>query len=57
MNQVKIQAQDKSGNWRTYHVTMNNDQVILREMQSLQSKLPNHRIRGVDEMGRITDLL
>ena len=57
MNHVKIQAQDKSGNWRTYHVTMNNDQVILRAMQSLQSTLPDHRIRAVDEAGRIVDIL
>jgi len=38
-NDVEIQAQDTTGNWRTYHITnINNSQVVLDEMKSLKSR-------------------
>ena len=53
-----IQAQDISGNWRTYSVTVNqNSQRILDEMRSLQRQYPNYRIRAIDENGRVIDIL
>jgi hypothetical protein len=57
MDRIEIQAQDTTGNWRTYHVTSNNTQRILSEMKSLQSRLPNFRVRAVDANGRVVDIL
>jgi hypothetical protein len=57
MDIVHIQAQDPSGNWRTYHTTSNNSQRILSEMKTLQSRLPNYRVRAVDQNGRVVDIL
>lgn len=56
-DQIEIQAQDTSGMWRTYHVTMNDSQRILAEMRSIQSRYPNYRVRAVDQNGRIVDIL
>lgn len=57
MDRIEIQAQDTTGNWRTYHTTSNNTQRILSEMKTLQSRLPNFRIRAVDANGRVVDIL
>ena len=57
MDRIEIQAQDTSGMWRTYHVTMNDSQRILAEMQSIKSRYPSYRVRAVDQNGRIVDIL
>jgi hypothetical protein len=57
MNQVQIQLQDTTGNWRTYHITLNNSQMILSEMRQLASHFPNQRVRAVDMDGKIVDIL
>jgi len=56
-DKVQIQLQDTTGNWRTYHVTVNLSQNILAEMKNLQRRFPNNRIRAVDEDGRLVDIL
>ena len=56
-NGINIQAQDTSGNWRTYSIVMNNSSRILDEMKSLQSRYPNYRVRAVDQSGRVVDIL
>jgi hypothetical protein len=57
-NDVEIQIQDTTGNWRTYHITNNtNSQVVLVEMKSLKSRNPDLRVRAVDRSGRLIDLL
>jgi hypothetical protein len=56
-DQIEIQAQDTSGMWRTYHVTMNDSQRILAEMRSIQSRYPNYRVRAIDQNGRVVDIL
>jgi hypothetical protein len=56
-DQIEIQAQDNSGMWRTYHVTMNDSQRILAEMRSIQSRYPNYRVRAIDQNGRVVDIL
>jgi hypothetical protein len=56
-NTIYIQAQDTSGVWRTYSVTVNDPQVILMSMQSLKQSLPTFRIRAVDSVGRLVDIL
>lgn len=57
MDNIHIQAQDTSGNWRTYHITLNQPQRILQEMQALKSRYPDYRVRAVDENGRVVDIL
>lgn len=58
MEDVEIQAQDTTGNWRTYHITnTSNSQRILIEMRSLKSRYPDFRVRAVDGNGRLIDLL
>jgi hypothetical protein len=55
---VEIQGQDTTGNWRTYHFTnTTNSQVVLVEMKSLKSRYPDFRVRAVDRTGRLIDLL
>jgi hypothetical protein len=57
-NDVEIQAQDTTGNWRTYHITnINNSQVVLDEMKSLKIRYPEFGVRAVDRSGRLIDLL
>ena len=57
MDRIEIQAQDTSGMWRTYHVTMNDSQRIIAEMRSILSRYPNYRVRAVDQNGRVVDIL
>jgi hypothetical protein len=57
MNDIQIQAQDTTGNWRTYLIVMNQSQRILSEMRSLQSRYPDYRIRAIDSDGRVVDIL
>ena len=54
---INIQAQDTSGNWRTYATTLNNPQQIRQRMNELQRQYPNYRIRAVDMNGSIVDIL
>ena len=54
---VEIQVQDSNGYWKTYCVTQNSEQLIRMEMESLQRQFPNYRIRAVDEVGRLVDIL
>jgi hypothetical protein len=55
--QVEIQLQDITGNWRTYNITLNNSQMILSEMMQLSNQFPGQRVRAVDMSGRIVDNL
>ena len=57
MCDIYIQAQDTTGNWRTYSIVMNHSQRILSEMKSLQSRYPDYRIRAIDSDGRVVDIL
>jgi hypothetical protein len=57
LNTVYIQAQDNSGVWRTYNVTIRDDIVIINNMQALKKQFPNFRIRAVDSMGNMLNFL
>lgn len=57
MDNVQIQLQDTTGNWRTYSVTLNNSNKILMEMKNISSRFPNQRVRAVDMNGRLIDIL
>jgi hypothetical protein len=57
MDDIQIQLQDLSGNWRTFSITLNNSQMILQEMHSLADRYPGQRVRAVDNNGRVVDIL
>lgn len=54
---VDIQLQDQSGNWRTYHTTQNNSQMILMRMKELKDRHPDLRVRAVTRDGKLVDIL
>jgi hypothetical protein len=53
---VFVQAQDPTGIWRTYTVTVNDPQMTLLAMQSLKTRFPTYRVRTIDERGNIIDI-
>lgn len=57
MDYVQIQAQDISGNWRTYQNVLNQPQRIFAAMKEVQRMFPNFRIRAIDTNGRVIDIL
>lgn len=55
---VNIQAQDESGNWRTYNIMSSNQpQQLLFRMQQVKALLPKYRVRAVDGTGLLLALL
>jgi hypothetical protein len=56
VDNVNLQLQDESGNWRTYVVTINNSHVIASNMRTLQDMHPGMKGRAVDSSGRIVDI-
>lgn len=56
-NDVEIQLQDDTGNWRTYHVTRNIPAMVVASERQLASQFPGRRVRAVDNVGRIVDIL
>lgn len=58
MENVYIQVQDFTGNWKNASILIVNDsQRILHEMRNVQMSSPNMRVRAVDENGRLLDML
>lgn len=57
MNEVDIQLQDATGNWRTIIITQNNSKMILIRMKELKSQYPDKRVRAVDKEGRLVDMM
>jgi len=56
----EIQFQDYSGEWQGIEWTTMypSDQEIRQTMQSVQTRLPNSRIRCIDrDTGRLVDIL
>ena len=56
-NNIELQTQDITGNWRTMHVTQNNSQMIIFGMRQIASQFPDQRVRAVDSDGRIVDIM
>jgi hypothetical protein len=54
---IEIQAQDISGNWRTYNMVPNIPAQIRSTMEQLRWSFPDARIRAVDERGSVVDIL
>ena len=57
MDDVEIQLQDTTGNWRTHMITMNNSQMILIRMKELKDRHPDLRVRAVTRDGKLVDIL
>ena len=57
MDDVEIQLQDTTGNWRTHMITSNNSQMILIRMKELKARHPDLRVRAVTRDGRLVDML
>lgn len=57
MDNVQIQVQDDSGNWRTMLVTLNDPQTYSSRMKECAQSHPNRRVRVIDNTGRLLDLM
>ena len=57
MDQVEIQVQDLSGNWRTYSITQNVSALVQSAMKSLKDQFPEKRVRAIDGNRRLVELL
>jgi hypothetical protein len=57
MDQIEIQLQDTTGNWKTYSVTQNISTLIISAMRSLKDQFPDQRVTAVDGNGRLVDLI
>jgi hypothetical protein len=57
MDEVDIQLQDTTGNWRTFATTFNNSQMILIRMKELKDRYPDKRVRAIDKQGRLVDMM
>ena len=56
IDQVEIQLQDESGNWRTMAVTVNVSAIIRARMEEAQRQFPEARVRAVDRDRRLLDM-
>jgi hypothetical protein len=52
-----IQIQDRNKLWLTVERVQNNLQRIGYELQAIQRRYPDRRVRAVDNSGRLIDLL
>ena len=57
MDQIEIQLQDITGDWRTYQITQNSSLLITMAMKQLKEQFTGQRVRAVDGTGRLVDLL
>jgi hypothetical protein len=55
--QIDVHIQDYGASWLTVSHVANDLQRIGFEMRSVQSRYPDHRVRAVDESGRLVDLV
>ena len=54
---ILIQFLDQGHTWRTAAITINQNQRIISEMRSIQSRYPDSRVRAVNKAGQLIDLL
>lgn len=57
MSDIKIQYQDKSGNWMTICMVQNISKNITDNMRRVQGQYRGARTRAVDKNDRIVDIL
>lgn len=56
MNNVKIEYQDKSGNWMFAQSVVNTPQNISIAMNQISARFPNYRVRAVDFNGNLLNI-
>ena len=54
---ILIQFLDNGRTWRTAATTINQQQRIISEMKSIQSRYPQSRVRAVNRAGQLIDVL
>lgn len=54
---IQVQVQDDTGNWRTYQITTDNSQMIRAAMRQLKMQFPDNRVRAVDMDGKLVDMM
>lgn len=54
---VQLQRQMPNGTWSNVHTTINQSFYYIRAMQKLKEQYPNHRVRVVDNQGRMIDMI
>ena len=54
---VTIQVQDASGLWRNVGMSTNNAQQYSLRMKEISMSFPGQRIRVVDSLGHLLDLM
>lgn len=52
MGQAKIQMMDVTGKWQTVASTMNSDQLVALQLQSIQRTFKRN-VRAIDERGSL----
>jgi hypothetical protein len=57
VDNIEVQLQDDTGNWRTCQVTRNIPAMIIAAMRQVASQYPGKRVRAVNSSGRIVDIL
>lgn len=57
IDNITIEVQDLSGNWRMHNVTVNNPMFILREMTAAQAFHNGARVRAVNSQGMIVNIM
>jgi len=54
---ILIQFLDNGRTWRAAATTINQQQRIISEMKSIQSRYPQSRVRAVNRAGQLIDVL
>lgn len=57
LDNINIEVQDLSGNWRLHSVTRNNPLYILNEMQTAQAFHNGARVRAINSVGTIVNIM
>lgn len=55
MSQIKLQVQDVTGQWITVGSSMNNDQIIFRQLGTLADTYKKV-VRAIDQNGNILQI-
>jgi len=52
LGQAKIQMMDVTGKWQTVSSTLNSDQLVLLQLQSIQRTFKRN-VRAIDDRGNL----
>lgn len=57
IDNITIEVQDQSGNWRVHTVTQNIPAMILSEMKNVQVRYNGARVRAINKFGSVVDIM